>query len=171
MTDEERAVYSVVVNDYYLPAMEHIGWERKPESTFFLLEETRPIEYLRDLERLSPELGRVSPAIVTACRLAVGVVRLDRSLRTDIDYELLSVDQMKAKFDDPLNSWRRFRAQLPHSPGLLTLSRIGFDDDHSEALVYMTYACGNVCGEGLFVRLTRSEKGWKVAGSARLWIS
>jgi hypothetical protein len=40
-----------------------------------------------------------------------------------------------------------------------------------QAVVYVFYLCGNVCGYGWFVLLQRGEKGWQVQATHPLWVS
>jgi hypothetical protein len=52
------------------------------------------------------------------------------------------------------------------------LSRIGFDPDRTQAMVYVSYVCGTTCGQGLYVFLERAAGGrWRVRGSIMAWIS
>jgi hypothetical protein len=64
-----------------------------------------------------------------------------------------------------------FDKKFDGSKGYMRLSGPGFNQDHSQALVYMSYICGGLCGHGFFVFLTKTKGEWKVAGTFRDWIS
>lgn len=54
---------------------------------------------------------------------------------------------------------------------LHAFSHVGFDRDRTQALVYVSYTCGGLCGDGQYVLLERSARGWRIARSVRSWIS
>jgi hypothetical protein len=54
---------------------------------------------------------------------------------------------------------------------IVSLSRVGFDNAHTEALVYMQYVCGGLCGEGLALFVVKENGAWKVNRVSMLWIS
>jgi hypothetical protein len=55
------------------------------------------------------------------------------------------------------------REKYPDASGVITLSRVGFNRDMTEALVEVVRGlCGKGCGEGAFVLLAREGGRWKV---------
>lgn len=53
--------------------------------------------------------------------------------------------------------------KYPEASGVITLSRVGFNRDMTEALVEVDRGlCGSGCGEGAFVLLAREGGRWKV---------
>lgn len=52
---------------------------------------------------------------------------------------------------------------------IVTFSSPGFDN--GRAAVYVSYACGSLCGEGLLVLLELHDDKWKVASVQPLWVS
>ena len=57
----------------------------------------------------------------------------------------------------------------PHL-GLLTLSVIVFDSDHSHAIVNYDFNCGGLCGHGKMLALAKSGEQWKISKSCGGWI-
>jgi hypothetical protein len=41
----------------------------------------------------------------------------------------------------------------------------------NSALLYARFICGETCGEGRLIRLSRGTEGWRLTASIRLWIS
>ena len=74
----------------------------------------------------------------------------------------------KAKND---KGWKNFFSKYPNSPGILLVSRIGFNRDSTEAIVYAGKSCGTLCGEGYYVRLTKIGDRWTVADQTTIWIA
>jgi hypothetical protein len=67
--------------------------------------------------------------------------------------------------------WKNFFSKYPNSPGILLVSRIGFNADKTEAIVYAGKSCGTLCGEGYYVRLTKIGERWTVADQTTVWIA
>jgi hypothetical protein len=71
---------------------------------------------------------------------------------------------------DPDEYWRRFYARYPDSPGLVRLSRVGFDQVHEQSLVFVYAICGGRCGTGRYVLLSRSGGQWEVVGDHGVFV-
>jgi len=69
--------------------------------------------------------------------------------------------------DDYAAFWKKF----PGSPGMTSLSHIGFSCDRSEALVEVGAHRGSLDGQGLLVLLRRGPTGWTVVKAVETWIS
>ena len=85
----------------------------------------------------------------------------------DIDYALLS----KSEFPDDDNFWLRFSQRFPNSSSLLSFSNVGFNDQHDQALVYVTRTCGGLCGGGGYVLLKKVNGKWEIQNEQTIWIS
>ena len=71
---------------------------------------------------------------------------------------------------DPDEYWRRFYARYPDSPGLVRLSRVGFDRAREQALVFVYHICGGRCGTGGYVLLSRAGEQWEVVGELGVFV-
>jgi hypothetical protein len=49
------------------------------------------------------------------------------------------------------------------------LSRVGFDREHEQALLYLTYLYSTRRGEGFFLFLAKADNQWTVAKVERVW--
>jgi hypothetical protein len=73
---------------------------------------------------------------------------------------------------DAVSAFQPVRSQPPLAGNLLvTLSAISFSGDGQEALVYGSFTCGGMCGQGVIMRLVRSSAGWRVTGALTVWMS
>lgn len=64
---------------------------------------------------------------------------------------------------DGIPDFNPMHEKYPEASGVLTLSRVGFNRDMTEALVEVDRgSCGLGCGEGAFVLLAREGGRWKV---------
>ena len=124
-----------------------------------VLEELTPIsdEMVEDFEKKNEKEGELA-----------------RQLNLTINYVLLgekaSQDSPKT-LEESTKQWEEFHQKYPNSPGIISLSRVGFNSDKDQALVYTANSCGNLCGKGYYVLLMKSDKGWKVQKEIFLWVS
>jgi len=68
-------------------------------------------------------------------------------------------------------SWLVFYERYPKSQGLLTLSRVGFNPEMNQALVYAGNQSGPKTGAGYYVLLTKEGDTWIVKGKYGAWVS
>jgi hypothetical protein len=69
------------------------------------------------------------------------------------------------------NFWERFYKKYPNSPGLVFFSKVGFNDRHDQAFVYVGRSCGGLCGAGEYVLLNKVNGQWVVCNEQGLWVS
>lgn len=94
-------------------------------------------------------------------------IALPDSLRLSVPVELVSEAEIRAlqrsinqgEWDSQYNALRR---HLPGSPGLVSLSRVGFSPEGDLALVHVNLRCGSRCGEGSWVLLRRRDGEWHI---------
>ena len=77
-------------------------------------------------------------------------------------------DLPDSKFE---NFWDRFYRKYPNSPGLMFFSKVGFNDRHEQAFLYMGKSCGGLCGVGKYVLLNKVNGEWVVSNEQELWVS
>ena len=95
---------------------------------------------------------------------------LQRRLHIRAKYLLLTPAQFNAIFQRDLReAWDIFRKQ--YDSGLLTFSRVGFNDTKTKAFVYVADVCGELCGNGYTFVLEEQKHGWKITDEKRVWIS
>lgn len=75
----------------------------------------------------------------------------------------LSDDEMRALGRADVAAWKTFFKENPTAPGVLFLSRPGFNQDSTQAFVYVRLACGARCRDGVGVVMMRPRDGaWRV---------
>jgi hypothetical protein len=97
------------------------------------------------------------------------------ALAADMDlglpYVLLSAAEYDEIFAINTSSWDVFYTRFPNSPGLTTVSRVGFNEDWSQALVYVGTISHWKSGSGMYVLLGNSSGTWQVVEQVLAWIS
>jgi len=77
----------------------------------------------------------------------------------------------KATFREGFDGMTRFFKKYPKSRGILSLSNIGCNQKHNQALVYFSYYCGSLCAGGMFIVLEKKNGRWIVSRKNELWVS
>jgi hypothetical protein len=63
------------------------------------------------------------------------------------------------------------RANYPEADGIVTLSRIAYDERQTKAVVYAANHCGSLCGNGAFYALEMDEGSWHVIARLCNWVA
>jgi len=86
--------------------------------------------------------------------------RLPKELRSLQDFLIVEQPELRAIVArDQLTAFERRHAL---APGTVAVSRIGFDASGSQALLYVAFSCGLLCGHGTFILLERNAGRWDV---------
>jgi hypothetical protein len=129
---------------------------------------------LEDAAALSESLDLPAPLIADWIAKNTRGFILNEPLPIGTPYRLATADELSTLFGDadPAVNWRRFHARYPKTPGLIRVSRVGFDPARAQAVVYVEFECGATCGSGRLVHLARGEAGrWRVLSGELLWVA
>jgi hypothetical protein len=96
---------------------------------------------------------------------------LRRSLHPAIDYELVDSAQLDSFFKRGGGDWAAFYKRFPGSSGIMTFSRVGFSEDGTQALFYVSNQCGGLCGAGMYVVMEKRNGSWSIEKEIEMWIS
>lgn len=72
--------------------------------------------------------------------------------------------------EDAETHWQRFREAHRPATGWVRITRAGFDQSRSSAMIAAKYRCGTRCGWGALYTLSRVADDWSIAEEAILWI-
>lgn len=67
--------------------------------------------------------------------------------------------------------WSAFRENYPEAGAIISISRVGFNAEHTQAIIEVGYATGPLGGEGDYVLLDKENGVWKVQYLLGAWIS
>ncbi len=159
MEAEEQAVYAVLLSDYDRPS---IVLRETTESGFDFTGQTDKPAGMSDLsqELWEDYLDRNNRSYPLSTEMEIGR-----------EYTLLDAKEMSDIFNNFQDGWDEFYRRYPDSPGITTLSRVGFNQDGTEALVYMGSQFHYLAGAGNLVRLEKQDGEWKIVDKMMLWIS
>ena len=84
---------------------------------------------------------------------------------------VLMLEDARQYSGDGYDWWYTFHKDNPASSGAITLSRVGYDEELSEALVYVEYYCGILCATGKYFSLEKKDGTWIIIHEYMRWIS
>ncbi|HEV8210583.1 MAG TPA: hypothetical protein VGP77_10690 [Vicinamibacterales bacterium] len=79
--------------------------------------------------------------------------------------------ELKSMFGSGGDGWQRFYKQHPRAPGFVSLSRIAFDPEYSQALLFVNHTYGLLGAKGYFVLLRRASNGWAIERIRLFYVS
>lgn len=97
---------------------------------------------------------------------------LKSDLNVSVKYILVNKKEIDFLIDlsiDPF--WEKFDEKYPNSNGFNKFSKIGFNREMTQALVYTRHSCGSLCGETSFVWLRKKNNTWIVEDNASILVS
>ncbi|HEX8175441.1 MAG TPA: hypothetical protein VF543_10000 [Pyrinomonadaceae bacterium] len=177
--DEEYAVYSALIN---ADLKESEGRRRDAGERLLIINDSPSLwqgfledeskTFFDELKNSSPNL---QPETVNDLQVKSqnDTSRLEPKLSIKIKYLLVKDEELDALFkDNVMGGWEAFERKYPKSSGFLTFSRVGFNSDKSQALVYKSWSCGGLCGGGGYILLTKKKGVWVVGpGVGPTWVS
>lgn len=161
----EYAVYSAVLSDF--------AKARSPQNTTPLLvirDQTVWFESdltgLSYLEQLKNEMPTISEAMIEDYRTKY---KQAQQLTNSFDQrtKCVLISMREPAFPES----QEIRMKYPDSLGIITLSRVGFDQGMTHALVYLVYNCRGLCGGGSYLLLSKDNVVWTITGKRPIWMS
>jgi hypothetical protein len=167
LSDEEYAVYSALINEKYL---------KEADKLIVILDETEG-NTIGGNEPDRDEIIRRLPSLLPFTiddyeaknKEPQGLRNL---LRLNAEYVLLSErDRFQLFIGQFAEGWERFKHKYPEAVSLVKLSKVGFNPEKNQALVYIDHSCGAKCGAGAYALLKKEGGVWTGEGVAQIWVS
>ena len=95
---------------------------------------------------------------------------LDYTFDLTVEYLLIG-DEVKSMAFASKTGWADFYAKYPRSQGITWVSRVGFNREHDQALVYLANRRHTLMGSGEYLLLANDRGQWRPRGLVRAWIS
>ncbi len=129
-------------------------------------------EFRRE-ENLRRFLKKPAPSTIDAFLTAVrreGELPLAVGQRPDVT--VVPSAELARELEAPgRDYWRTFARRYPKARGIVSLSAIAYGDSRNEAMAYLGFSCGLLCGHGLAVVLQRDGSRWVAVEHMYLWES
>jgi hypothetical protein len=158
VSDEEYEIYSAVITQKYVQA-----------NTKLLMIEDRTFRYDFAIENDEP--WRDKPKGLTIDRSAAEDYEAKNSrhwllnkasFKLPVKFNLITDLDLKAMFHGNWGEleWIAYYRRYPDSSGFVMLSRIGFNTEHTQALLYLGSRCGPGCRDLHFLFLEKANGTW-----------
>ena len=164
---EEYDVYSALIREMYF-ANRHDKNATKPDIERVVIEEeTFPCQ-----ERLQMTKKFVDKNLIEDYRAKnTKPYHLIDLFILDVECVLLPSKDIQEIFNVNVDGWYEFYKKYPKSQGITTFSRVGFNADKTEALVYVSTSRGRLNGEGQYIKLSKKDGQWTIQKEIGLWVS
>jgi hypothetical protein len=137
-----------------------------PVARIVLIDRTK-LGLLGDLDE--QYAARTLQVNVDAVRNLKAVNQKPTALPANLQFEALHVMLPEAA---AISAYQPVVTDPPRAGNLLVaLSAISFSADREQALVYGSFTCGGMCGQGVIMRMAKGADGWRVARVLEVWIS
>ncbi len=163
---QEQAVYTAVFEDLY----------GEPQMYVIMSETAVGIQGVEGLdaalETINSQMTGVDEETTASFRdRNDAAFPVPATMDLGLPYVLLTSTEMAEIFDINTSSWDVFYTRYPNSPGITTVSRIGFNADFTQALVYTGTMSHWLAGAGFYILLEKSSGEWLVVTKVMAWIS
>ena len=166
LESEEFSVYNVLINKKYahdktqliviqeLTSGSKTGFDRLDEGLKYVSEKISGVEQevFKDFSIKNSEAHR-----------------LQDKFNLKVKHVIEREDELQAMMQTQ-DFWGAFYKKHPGAQGLITLSRVGFNNKIDQALVYIGNAGGSLGGAGFYVLLTKKEGIWIVQSEIQVWV-
>lgn len=158
VSDEEYEIYSAVIKQKYI----------QPNTKLLIIED-RTFRYDFDVDNEEP--WREKRKGVNIDRSAVEDYEAKNSSKSLLNKSMFKLPgklnlitdlDLKAIFHGHWGEleWIDYYRRFPESTGFVMLSRIGFNSEHTQGLLYIGSRCGPGCGELHFLLLEKANGIW-----------
>ena len=176
ISDEEYAVYSAVINKMFadgkvtFDTQEQVKLLVITDHTISLLRASHleKQDWASLKQRLPEELWEIINDFAVKNKEPK---QLKDNFKVELKRTLIKKDEIEQMSKGEENAWKRFYKSFPNSGGYIGFSRIGFDTEKKQAVVYMEHNCHELCASGHFLLLKKTEEGWRVIKDVAGWIS
>ncbi len=164
---EEYAVYSSLLNQMFT----------NEKTNQLVIENLTSADDFQPIQKRKKGLSSLSKEIIEdSITKNTKSYELSDKFNSEANVKLLGGserEELFKKLNENYYEWGKvFRQKYPAGGvTIISLSRVGFNAEKSQALVFTDYQCGWTCGEGNYVLLTKKEGQWKVKKKSMKWIS
>jgi hypothetical protein len=185
---EEAAVYRAYIDLHY--ANRHFSdlqFENKSFSNIVVCAKSsgfiHPFSYQKVIAKMSlkPEAatiinflerndGNYPESQLTEKTLRViGRYSINPYIKFKLPHTLITDAEIDQIFSN--GGWEEFYRRYPNSRGIVYLSRVGFNNNETQALLYFAHQYTEAAGEGFLVLLKNTQGKWKQIAQTNVWIS
>jgi hypothetical protein len=161
---EEERVYAALIESQFPAEMLVIMDQTQTDVIDLASEET--------YQRVEETMQNLSPETLVDFKSSNDrSYPLRASMVLGVPYLLFSQKDKQDLFQINQSGWDVFYNRHPEAPGIMTLSRVGFNDKMDQALVYLGIRSDWLAGSGNFYLLNKVDGNWVIDQQVMSWIS
>ncbi|MGD2250698.1 MAG: hypothetical protein PVF58_20060 [Candidatus Methanofastidiosia archaeon] len=162
LKEEEYAVYRALLNEGY-----HLiedKYSRDEIQMIVIIDHTYGCEPYEDLSKVLEWVGQKMP-LTEQETLDNFQLRNAEShplgdyFNLSVEVVLVSIEEIREMFQKD-NGWEEFYATYPFSQGTMILSRVGFNTDMDQALLYVEFSTDYSIGGAYYILFTKENGVW-----------
>lgn len=128
-----------------------------------------PSELTRKLKWVSQEMPEVAQETLDNFQIKnTQSYPLENRFNLTTNVVLISREEVREIFEK--NGWKAFYVKYPFSQGIMTLSRVGFNSEMNQALLYVGNEADDSVGGGYYVLLARENGVWVIRSWTISWV-
>jgi hypothetical protein len=97
--------------------------------------------------------------------------QLTNSFSLPVKYVLINEQNLNEILRKDGPYWDAFYKRYPKSPGVISISKAGFNQRADQAIIYLSRSCGSLCGTGSIYILQKDGEDWVLQDRINLWVS
>jgi hypothetical protein len=164
---EEYAIYSVLMDEVYAGGGS-TSIAVQAETSTYVLPYTSLDDALRNIDERLP--GRITKELFDDFKgKNKNPSVLQNHFNSKIEHVVISKEEMGSVFSKEAG-WNEFFKRYP-GKALVVFSRVGFNSELSQALVYTSSESGGKSGRGYYVFLGKDNGSWVVIQKLDYWVS
>jgi hypothetical protein len=167
--EEEYKVYSLVINEYL----------KKSKASLAVISQITSGAGLTPVQNRDNTLDHLFPAtradqkeIKSFKQKNLLKYRLLEKFNLSKEYKLVlgQLEQIDKDIKTGNDGWGNFYKRYPNSQGVFTLSRVGFNENKTQAIVYRANQFSADGGGGVLIFLSKWEGRWQIVNEEVLWV-
>ena len=161
---EEQAVYAALLARY--PASGYVIMDTTATDITGIENTSQTLDFvLQNMQAVAPET-------VDSFRVRNETASLLRNdMQLSVPYVLMSLADRQALFSINQDGWTLFYNRYPDAPGIITFSRVGFNEAIDQALCYVGFQSQLLSGAGYYFLLKKVNGNWVVDQQVMTWVS
>jgi len=161
---EEQAVYAALLARY--PASGYVIMDTTATDITGIENTSQTLDFvLQNMQAVAPET-------VDSFRVRNETASLLRNdMQLSVPYVLMSLADRQALFSINQDGWTLFYNRYPDAPGIITFSRVGFNQALDQALCYVGFQSQLLSGAGYYFLLKKVNGNWVVDQQVMTWVS
>lgn len=165
--DEECSIYQAIIEQMYVKGGKRLIVIRDHTA----IGEASQVELANELHRIVNKIPGLSQETLNDFQLInKQTYTLNITCEVNFEYKVISEAEVKVIFEQG-EEWEEFYNLYPNSPGILELSRVGFNSETNQALVYIGNQASWKGGAGFYVLLNKENGAWIIKEKYTAWVS